>query len=213
MTSTPPFHDQSFHDRLAALYRAGMARPVTGLWSDPRIEDDVPLKPAAVLVAVTDTTRPAILLIHRPATMRAHPGQIALPGGRCEPGEDAITAALREAHEELAVPPPRVRVIGPLDILRTASGYEITPVLATIPPGLPLVPNPAEVDDWFEAPAAHVLVADNHGTREVEWRGRMHKVIEIDWQGRRIWGVTGAILSNLARRIDWAGLTLPQDLS
>ncbi|MDE1914637.1 MAG: CoA pyrophosphatase [Sphingomonadales bacterium] len=208
MTSPPPFHD-----RLAALYHEGMARRVTGLWSDPRIADEVPLKPAAVLVAVTDSAAPSILLIHRPTTMRAHPGQIALPGGRCEPGEDAVTAALREAQEELAVPPAQVRVIGPLDMMRTASGYEITPVLATIPPGLPLVPNPAEVDDWFEAPAAHVLVPVNHGTRQVEWRGRMHSVIEIDWQGRRIWGVTGAILSNLARRIAWHHLDMPQDLT
>jgi 8-oxo-dGTP pyrophosphatase MutT (NUDIX family) len=205
--TTPPL---PFHDRLAALYRAGMARELTGLWSDPRIEDEVPLKPAAVLIALTDSADPAMLLIHRPTSMRAHPGQIALPGGRCEPGEDAIAAALREANEELGLPPEQVRIIGPLDIIRTVSGYEITPVLATIPPGLPLTPNPAEVEDWFEAPAAHVLVPGNHGTREVEWRGAMHKVIEIDWQGRRIWGVTGAILANLTRRIAWP---LPQDLT
>lgn len=204
MTLSTPFHARPFHDRLAALYRAGMALPLTGLWSDPRIEDEAPLKPAAVLIAVTDEAEPSILLIHRPATMRAHPGQIALPGGRCDAGEDATTAALREAQEELGLPPERVRVIGPLDIVRTASGYEITPVLATIPAGLTLTPNPAEVDDWFAAPAAHVLTAGNHGLREVEWRGAMYKVIEIDWQGRRIWGVTGAILSNLARRIAWA---------
>jgi 8-oxo-dGTP pyrophosphatase MutT (NUDIX family) len=197
----------SFHDRLAALYHDGMAQPVTGLWSDPRIEDDVPLKPAAVLIALTDGADPAMLLIHRPATMRAHPGQIALPGGRWEPGEDAVAAALREAQEELGLRPADVRVIGPLDIVRTASGYEITPVLATIPQGLTLTPNPDEVDDWFAAPAAHVLVAQNHGTRETEWQGRTYKIIEIDWQGRRIWGVTGAILANLAKRINWSCLS------
>lgn len=205
--------DTSFHARLTALYHAGMAQSLTGLWSDPRIEDDVPLKPAAVLIALTDSPDPAIVLIHRPTTMRAHPGQIALPGGRWEPGEDATAAALREAQEELGMPPESVRVIGPLDIVRTASGYEITPVLATIPPGLSLTPNPDEVDDWFEAPAAHVLLARNHGHRETQWQGRTYKIIEIDWQGRRIWGVTGAILANLARRIDWSCLAITQDPS
>lgn len=203
--------DTSFHARLTALYHAGMAQTLTGLWSDPRIEDDVPLKPAAVLIALTDSVDPAIVLIHRPTTMRAHPGQIALPGGRWEPGEDATAAALREAQEELGMPPESVRVIGPLDIVRTASGYEITPILATIPPGLSLTPNPDEVADWFEAPAAHVLVPGNHGQRETQWQGRTYKIIEIDWQGRRIWGVTGAILANLARRIDWSCLAMPQD--
>jgi hypothetical protein len=136
MTETAPLHD-----RLTALYRAGMARAVSGLWSDPRIEDDVPLKPAAVLIAVSDTGEPEILLTHRPTTMRAHPGQIALPGGRCEEGEDAIAAALREAEEEVGLSPEDVRVIGELDVIRTASGYEITPVLATIPTGLTFTPT------------------------------------------------------------------------
>jgi len=208
MTSPAPLHATPLHERLAALYREGMARPLTGLWSDPRITPDVALKPAAVLIALTESAEPAILLIHRPATMRAHPGQIALPGGRCEPGEDAIAAALREAEEELGLPPAQVRVIGPLDILRTGSGYEITPVLATIPAGLTLTPNPAEVDDWFAAPAAHVLLPGNHGLRQTEWRGKTYPIVEIDWQGRRIWGVTGAILANLARRVAW-----PQDLA
>ncbi|WP_206239405.1 CoA pyrophosphatase [Novosphingobium terrae] len=196
----------SLHERLSALYRAGMARAVSGLWSDPRIEDDVPLKPAAVLIAVSEAGEPEILLTHRPTTMRAHPGQIALPGGRCEEGEDAIAAALREAEEEVGLLPEDVRVIGELDVIRTASGYEITPVLATIPTGLTFTPNPAEVADWFAAPAAYVLDPARHGSREVEWKGRKHRVIEIDWQGRRIWGVTGAILANLTLRIDWAQL-------
>ena len=57
----------------------------------------------AVLIAITDRPRPGMLLLHRPSTMRAHPGQVAFPGGRLDPGETAVEAALREADDP-AVP-------------------------------------------------------------------------------------------------------------
>jgi 8-oxo-dGTP pyrophosphatase MutT (NUDIX family) len=113
----------------------------------------VEFKPAAVLIAVTERANPGVLLIHRPGTMRAHAGQVALPGGRLDPGENEIDAAVREANEELGIDPHHVDIIGPLDTFLTGSGYAVTPVLALIPPDLPLVPNPDEVAEWFEAPS------------------------------------------------------------
>ena len=61
------------------------------------------IRPAAVLIAVTDRPEPGVILTHRPDDMRAHPGQVAFPGGKLDPGEDAVAAALREAHEELGI--------------------------------------------------------------------------------------------------------------
>jgi 8-oxo-dGTP pyrophosphatase MutT (NUDIX family) len=138
--------------------------------------------------------------------MRAHPGQVAFPGGKLDPGEDAVTAALREAHEELAINPENIRVIGSSDRFVTGTGYDVTPVLALVPPDLPIVPNPVEVAAWFEAPLAFVLDAANHVPREVQWGERVRSYIEIDWQGHRIWGVTAAIIANLSRRLAWTAL-------
>jgi 8-oxo-dGTP pyrophosphatase MutT (NUDIX family) len=146
------------HRRLAALYQAGLARPAPPvLYPDPRSLGNEALKPAAVLLAVTDRAQPGLLLLHRPSHMRAHAGQVALPGGRLDAGETAVEAALREAQEELGIAPAKVRVIGPLAPYHTGSGYEVTPVLATIPPDLPITPNPDEVAQWFEAPLDFVL--------------------------------------------------------
>ncbi len=119
-------------------------------------------RPAAVLVAITDRPEPGLLLTHRPHTMTKHPGQIAFPGGKLEPGEDAVAAALREAEEELGIDPAQVQVIGAATTFITGSGFELTPVLGLIPPDLAIRPDPREVADWFEAPLRHVLDAANH---------------------------------------------------
>ncbi|MGF7152738.1 CoA pyrophosphatase [Novosphingobium gossypii] len=194
-------------DEIARRLAAGHAASSQRLWSDSRIRHIETFIPAAVLVAITERPRPGVLLLHRPSTMRAHPGQIAFPGGRIDPGETPIEAALREANEELGIRAQDVRVIGPSDLYRTGSGYEITPVVAVIPPDLPIHPNPAEVAQWFEAPVDFILDPANQHTRSVEFEGRTHSFIEIVWndtrQDHRIWGVTGAILHNLAVRLDW----------
>ena len=191
--------------RLQQHYAAGQAKPAPNLWVDPRTAQMSGFKPAAVLAAVVDRPEPGLLLIHRPGHMRAHAGQVALPGGRLDPGETPTEAALREAHEELGIAPAAVRVIGEGDVFYTGTGYEVTPVLALVPPDLPLVPNPHEVAEWFEAPLGFVLDPANQVAREVFWAGAMRRYVEIVWQGHRIWGVTGAILANLAQRMEWNG--------
>lgn len=190
----------SLFDRLTAAFERGHARAVDGLLSDARFASGAPI-PAAVLIAVTDCAEPGVILTQRPRGMRDHPGQVAFPGGKIDEGEDAVTAALREAEEELALPREQVRVIGTSDIYETGTGFAVTPVLGVVPPGLDLVPNPAEVDAWFEAPLALLLEPANWTTREVMWRGAMRRYLELDYDGFRIWGVTAAIIANLARRI------------
>ncbi len=169
---------------------------------DPRIEGDIPLAPAAVLVAITDRPEPGLILTERSARLRNHAGQIAFPGGRVDEGDaDEIAGALREAQEEIALHPGHVQVIGTSDRYHTFTGFDIVPVLGVIPPDLPLRAREGEVADWFEVPLAYALDPMNRVRREVEFAGALRQYYEIDWQGRRIWGITAAILANISRRL------------
>jgi 8-oxo-dGTP pyrophosphatase MutT (NUDIX family) len=156
---------------------------------------------AAVLIAITDRPEPGLILTIRHGDLRTHAGQVAFPGGRIDPGEDARTAALREAQEELGLDPALVRILGEADPYHTLTGYGVTPVVGVVPPGLDLVPNPAEVTDWFEAPLDFVLDPANQRRMTADYRGATRHYYQIDWQGRHIWGATAAMLVNLSRRI------------
>lgn len=160
------------------------------------------ITPAAVLVAVVERAAPGVLLTVRPETMRKHPGQISFPGGRVDPGDaDAIAAALREADEEIGLPPERVDVIGIADRYVTVTGFEVTPVVGIIPPDLDLRPHPGEVAALFEAPLHYLLDPAHQMERSAMWRGRERHYYEIEWEGRRIWGATAAMIVNLSRRL------------
>lgn len=187
--------------RLRSLHEAGHAQERDDLLSDER--HDGSFRPAAVLAAITQRERPGFLLIHRPSNMRSHPGQVAFPGGKIDPGETPVEAALREAWEELGIHERDVTVIGTSDQYRTGTGYEVTPVIAVVPPDLELKPNPTEVARWFEAPVDFVFDRQNQVEQSAFWQGAERRYIEIMWQEHRIWGVTAAIIHNLSRRIAW----------
>ena len=197
-------------DRLKRLFDDGAHVGTIGLRDDSDVAPRA-LRDAAVLIAVTDRPRPGIILTQRPESMPAHPGQIAFPGGKLEPGEDAVAAALREAHEELAIAPSMVRVIGQGQAFVTGSGFRLTAVLGLIPPDLPITPDPREVSDWFEAPLAFVLHQANHVPRRGMFAGHERPYIEIRWHQHRIWGITAGIISNLSHRLAWNELALADD--
>ena len=188
-------------DRLRAALAAAPREPLFP-GDDPRLVagDGVP---AAVLIAVTDRPEPGVILTVRRDTMRTHAGQVAFPGGRIDEGEDAIAAAVREAWEELELEPAAVTTVARLDDYRTITNYCVTPVLAAVPPDLPLSPHDREVADWFEAPLTHLMDPDNQILRSVLFEGAERHYYEIPWQGRRIWGATAAMLVNLSRRLRW----------
>ena len=192
----------SLYEPLANAFAQGHAREIPDLLSDAHFAHDGRATPAAVLIAITDVADdPQVILTQRPRAMRDHPGQVAFPGGKIDPGEDAITAALREAEEELALPREAVRVIGTSDIYHTGTGFLVTPVVGVVPPGLTLTPNPTEVEAWFEAPLSMLLDPASWTAHEAYWRGANRRYLELEWQGFRIWGVTAAIIANLSRRI------------
>jgi 8-oxo-dGTP pyrophosphatase MutT (NUDIX family) len=159
---------------------------------------------AAVLVAITNRSEPGVILTVRREHLRTHAGQIAFPGGRVDPGEDAVAAALREAREEILLDPALVEVIGTTDPYRTVTSYLVTPVIAAIPPDLPLQPHEHEVAAWFEAPLAFLLDPANQQQRSALFQGQERHYYEIEWNGRRIWGATAAMIVNLSRRLRWS---------
>jgi len=129
--------------RIAELHERGHAREDIAAHLDPGYPQIREFREAAVLVAVTERETPGVLMIHRPSNMRAHPGQIAFPGGKIDEGESPVEAALREANEELGIDPADVRIVGQSDRFHTGTGYVITPVIGIVPPDLELAPNPA----------------------------------------------------------------------
>src|SRR4051794_25544046 len=191
---------------LAERLRAALSSPA----ARPPLEGDLPelraqaSVPAAVLIAVTDQAEPGVILTVRREHMRTHAGQIAFPGGRIDPGEDPIAAALREAHEELLLEPTSVEIVGTIEAYRTVTGYVVTPVLGVIPTDPPLTPHEREVADWFEAPLEHLLDLANHRRQTALFGGQERHYYEIVWNGRRIWGATAAMIVNLSRRLQWS---------
>ena len=164
--------------------------------------NDGPLRPAAVLVPVVHGSAPGVLLTLRTAHLRAHGGQVAFPGGRIEP-EDASpeAAALREAHEEIGLPPSQVELVGRLPNYVTGTGFHITPVLALLPDGLALTPSPDEVAAVFTLPLTTLLDPAAPERRRRLFRGRERGFWVWPHERHYIWGATAAILVQLAARL------------
>src|ERR1700686_2547604 len=142
-----PFDEPSRRNiaaRCAAFARLPESEPARGL------------KRAAVAIALVEagdgTSGTALLLTLRAAGLRAHRGQWALPGGRCDEGETPVTAALRELHEELGLALGPDDVLGWLDDYPTRSGYLITPVVVWANKRAGLSPNPPEVASVHRIP-------------------------------------------------------------
>ena len=190
----------SLLDRL----RAALAlEPPAGLLAGDLVEGSPDEgQQAAVLVAITERVAPGVILTVRREHMRTHAGQVSFPGGRLDPGEDAVAAALREAEEEIGLPAHQVDIWGIADPYRTVTGFAVTPVLGLVAPDLPLAPHEHEVAEWFEAPLSFLLDPANQRRMTAEFQGRTRHYYQIDWRGRRIWGATAAMLVNLTRRLD-----------
>ncbi len=153
---------------------------------------------AAVLVGFVDRPRPTLLLTRRQAHLRTHSGQVAFPGGRADPDDGSLIAtALREAAEEVALPAGAATIIGTIAPYRTVTAFAVTPVIAVIPPGLPLVAQADEVARLFEAPVDILFDPARQEQRSVEWEGETRHYYEINVAGERVWGATAGMIRNI----------------
>ncbi|HEY7884036.1 MAG TPA: CoA pyrophosphatase, partial [Cellvibrionaceae bacterium] len=116
---------------------------------------------AAVLVPIVTLANPELILTRRAAHLASHAGEIAFPGGRWEPDDQTLLhTALRESHEEIALPPHAVIPLGTLPVYCTRAGVRVTPVVGLVPEQQAFVPQLAELDSIFTVPL-HFFSAAN----------------------------------------------------
>jgi 8-oxo-dGTP pyrophosphatase MutT (NUDIX family) len=191
--SVPPEHRRftlaEVRDRLGAMPPA--------LDAVPRAEGS---RAAAVLVPLFEAGGEThVVLIKRPETMPSHQGEIAFPGGKFEPGVDADlrVTALREAHEEIGVPPESVEVVSQLDGIGTvASRFTITPYVGFFPERPEYAPNAREVARILEVPLSELLDPDVY--QEERWDTWIDDldVHFFQLEDETIWGATARILTS-----------------
>lgn len=156
------------------------------------------LPEAAVLLPIVDRPEPTLLFTRRADHLNTHSGQVAFPGGKREPQDsDLLATALRESREEIALPPERVELLGRLSDVVSLHGLRVTPWVGLIPPDLPLVPDPGELDAIFEVPLSHFLEDQRTHTDVIRVDGRDYYVPSYRTDGHVIWGLSAMMLVEL----------------
>lgn len=201
LTSRPALSGEALADRLRAAV-AHTTPPSSD--HDPERDRDLyqpPLRDAGVLAAFHEDDG-RLFLTKRAATMRHHPGQIALPGGKVDPCDPDVTAAaLREAHEEIGLHTDQVEVIGTLPVHHTVTRFRITPLIAIIRGPFTPLPEPGEVAEVFTLPFAHVTDAANYRLERRDWQGTPRAYPVAPLGPYYLWGATARILMGLAERL------------
>jgi len=151
---------------------------------------------AAVLVPLYQAeNRLRLILTRRPDDMRTHAGDVVFPGGTIDStDEDPVETAIREAWEEIGIPPERVEVLGGLNPVRTRSAEMlVVPVVARVERPAQLILQPDEVDAVVEPNIEELL--DEDAWRVEEWHG--HQLWFYEFPEGTLWGATAAVVRDL----------------
>jgi len=154
---------------------------------------------ASVLVALTDHPGdPEVILTRRSARLSTHSGEVAFPGGKHDDTDpDLQFTALREAHEEVGLPPEKVEVLGPLGQVMSKHRLQVTPYVGLVSSQIELTPNPDELDAVFRVPVSFFLEKEHFRTHQIRSHGRIHEVPAWQYGDYTIWGLTAYVLAEL----------------
>lgn len=192
----PNFDPQSAHYHMLPVDRRDRTRP-RDLPGQPRVG-------GVLLLLYCHRQALHLVLTRRRDDLTSHAGQISFPGGRREPGETAVAAALRETEEEIGVPATAVTILGHLTtIYIPPSDYEVHPFVGWVNGGeRPIfVPEVREVAEILEVPLAHLLDPHTREIGPIPVRGATYTVPYYNVNGHKVWGATAILLSEFLARV------------
>ena len=164
---------------------------------------------AAVLVPITRSDAPEVVLTLRASGLSTHGGEVAFPGGRRDPEDaDLIATALREAEEEIALAPGLVEVVGPLSTLVSRHRIQVTPYVGVVPDFVDYQANDGEIAAVFSVPLAFFRADPREVTHRIDYLGQSWYVPSYRYGGYKIWGLTAIMLVELVNLVYDAGIDM-----
>jgi 8-oxo-dGTP pyrophosphatase MutT (NUDIX family) len=166
-----------------------------------------PLKSAAVLIALVEPDHAdeglQVLLTKRASHLKHHPSQVSFPGGKAEQEDNSlIDTALREAFEEIGLSREAVSVAGQLPPYQTISGFQVTPIIATVARSQAYKIDENEVAEIFQVPLQHFLTTNDHHVFTASRNGKAHNVHFLPYKHYNIWGATAVMLKDLVSHLN-----------
>lgn len=156
---------------------------------------------AAVLIPVTDTATPELILTRRASHMTSHAGEVAFPGGKRDSTDASIIAtALRESREEIGLAEDRVDIIGEMDTFTSRVGLRVQPIVGSVPGDIPLLANPDEIESIFRVPVEFFLNEKPSYTHKFRFMGQDVTVPSFNYGEYVIWGLTAFMIVDLMKK-------------
>lgn len=164
---------------------------------------------AAVLVPITRSAEPQVVLTLRASGLSTHGGEVAFPGGRRDPEDESLVfTALREAHEEVGLAPGLVEVVGPLSTQISRHGIKVTPYVGFIPDYVEFQANRDEIAAVFSVPLEFFREDPREITHRIDYLGYSWYVPSYRYGGFKIWGLTAMMVVELVNLVYDAGIEL-----